>query len=469
MFLKKVSCKRFVFREYSFSRTFTSKKDPNKDDLESKRDVPIEGAEIERSYMKRRLQQLAEEAAPSSVDPNAGRIEDALPYNKIEMHAKLEKIQNDPSNFEYQHQQAIGVSKLPLSASKLTRDIAMAKPWSGVESHYDASLRMLNDSIKPKKVRKTSNTIITPPQHVRDRIHDAKEGALDYRLAKISGGKKDKKKEDDDNWAEMYKERLLGPSMLLNDSFASVDNSIKSLADQKIMEAQRRGDFKNIRRGKPLEKGYGATENMFIDRTEYHLNQILKRQDALPPWIEKQGGCDLRILRFRQELDREWLKWVLMHVKDKFPAASEDELIAKMETYAKTEMDGDSKGERLRGDKWLQTRRAYLESKIRDLNDTIRGYNLQAPLSSQKLYLLLDKELAACYKRVAPHLVDAFKRHLRGDQRAGGLGGSGSGSGSDSDTGVASATPSYASLPQRENVYQHETESLTSMLKKMFW
>lgn len=452
---------RYPLNQSTCIRKYTTKNnDSNPNDVKSKENDPDGG------YMKRRLQQLAEDATPSAVDPNAGMIEDALPYNKIELHQKLDKIENDPSNFEYKYQQAIGISKLPKGASKHTKDIAMAKPWSGTESHYDASLRMLNDSIKPMKVkRKTnsvSNTIITPPTPVRDRIHDAREGALDYKLAKISdkdAKNKNKNKNDDDGWSEMYKERLLGPSMLLNDSFASVDNSIKSLADQKIMEAQRRGDFKNIKRGKPLEKGYGATENMFIDRTEYHLNQILKSQDALPPWIEKQGGCDFRILRFRQALDKEWLKWTMTHMKDKFPTLSDDELIRKMEMYSKNEFSDDPSMEKLRSQDWLESRNAYFDSQLRHLNDTIRGYNLQAPLASQKLYLLKEKELDSCYKRVAPLLVNAFKKHLKGE--------------TENEKRNKDVDPdrvhTYGNLPQRENIYQQESEPLSSMFKKLFW
>lgn len=412
-------------------------------------------------YMKRRLEQLAEDAFPSSSDAIAGIPKDALPYNKIELHEKLDKIQNDPSNFRYQHQQAIGVSKLPSSASKQTRDIAMAKPWNGVEYYHDASLRMLNDSYKPIKIVKSKskinlkngNTIITPPQPIRNRIHNAKEGALDYQLAKVS--LKDIKKggnenEEEDGWAEMYRERLLGPSMLLNDSFASVDNSIKSLADQRIMDAQRRGEFKNIKRGKPLNKGYSGTENIFIDRTEYHLNEILKKQDALPPWIEKQGGCDIKISNFRYELDQEWLKWSLNQLKDEYPDINNELLIKKMEIYAKNEINGE--GKLLRSEKWLNTRGKYFESKVRDLNDTIRGYNLQAPMASQKLYLILDKELNSCYKRIAPILVDSFKKHIE-----------------KSNIGNVTHSNSYHSIPQRENVYQQKTESLSSMFKKLLW
>lgn len=417
-------------------------------------------------YMKRRLEQLAEDALPSSADPKAGMIKDALPYNKIELHKKLNEIENDPSNFENKYQQAIGISTIPKGASKHVKDIAMSKPWNGIESHYDASLRMLNDSIKPIKIKNrnkinSNNTIITPPTSIRDRIHDAREGALDYKLAKISDKNikpKKNKSDNDDGWSEMYKERLLGPSMLLNDSFASVDNSIKSLADQKIMEAQKRGDFKNIKRGKPFENGYGSLENRFIDRTEYHLNQILKKQGALPPWIEKQGGCDLRILRFKEDLDKEWLKWSLNAIIDQNPNLNNEQLINKMKTLAENELKEDNKSlSKLRSKKWLDTRGEYWKSQLRELNDVIRGYNLQAPLASQKLYLLLDKELNSCYKRVAPLLVNSLKKHILGTDKE-----------KEKDLNT-DGFHNYNNLPQRENIYQSKTEPLSSMFKKLFW
>lgn len=389
-------------------------------------------------YMKRRLQQLAEDAMPTSADPQAGHIEDALPYNKIELHTKLDKIAGDVSNFEFEHQHALGVTTLPSSASKHAREIAMAKPWTGTESVHDASLRMLNDSIKPLKSKR-----------LKTRIHDAKEGALDYKLAKLS----EKKTVEDDGWSEMYRERLLGPSMLLNDSFASVDNSIKSLADQKIMEAQRRGEFANIKRGEPLGKGYHDLENRFIDRTEYHLNSILKRQDALPPWIERQGGCDFEIKRFREELDSEWIKWAVNHVIEENRGCDYDEIVSKMKEYVENE-SSDVGGSKLRSSKWIETRKPFFESKIRSLNDTIRGYNLQAPLASQKLYLILDKELEKCYTRRAPHLVEALQRHLHGSE--------------DKGKKSPSVVTTVGSLPQRDNVYQRESESLMSMVWNLF-
>lgn len=413
---------------------------------------PVEGVLDEQEnggYMRRRLQQLAEDAMPNGIDPKAGYIEDALPYNKVELHEKLDKISNDPKNFEYKHQQAIGITTLSSAASKHSRDIAMAKPWTGAETAHDASLRMLNDSKKPLKFKSTKTGFVISTNRLRTRIDNAKEGALDYKLAKLEA-KDAKSKNNDDGWSEMYKEKLLGPSMLLNDSFASVDNSIKSLADQKIMEAQRRGEFNNITRGKPLDKGYHALENRFIDRTEYHLNSILKRQDALPPWIERQGGCDLQITRFRQELDAEWIGWAVNHIKDEFPGLDNDSLVLRMKEYAANEGEN---GKKLRSTRWMDTRRPFLETKVRDLNNTIRGYNLQAPLASQKLYLLLDKELNTCYKRSAPHLVEALQKHIFGKKLK------------EKEERV---TVKQNSIPQRDNVYQQKSESLFSMFKKLF-
>lgn len=402
------------------------------------------GSNEDGGYMKRRLQQLAEDAMPTNADPQAGHIEDALPYNKIELHKKLDKISGDVKNFEYEYQQALGVTTLPSSASKHARDIAMAKPWTGTETVHDASLRMLNDSIKPLKRKITG---------VRTRIHDAKEGALDYKLAKLSDKSDgDKRVKEDDGWSEMYRERLLGPSVLLNDSFASVDNSIKSLADQRIMEAQKRGDFDNIKRGEPSGKGYHALENRFIDRTEYHLNSILKSQDALPPWIERQGGCDLEIRRFREELDAEWIRWAVNHVSENNRGFSDVELVEKMKEYVRNEIGGN--GGKLRSSKWMETRKPFFDSKVRSLNDTIRGYNLQAPLASQKLYLVLEKELEKCYIRCAPQLVAALKRHLHGDK--------------DTIKQNGKSAMTIGSIPQSENVYQRESESLGSMFWKLF-
>lgn len=400
------------------------------------------------SPLKTRLEQLAESASPNDFDPKAGP-QDALPYNEIKLHSKLDEITARVDNFEYDNQQAISISKMPSYADKNARDIAMAKPWRGQERSIDVSARMLNDSIKPMKVKR-GPTVITPPIPVKNRIHNALENSLDYKLSKIDQRNPKKNDNEDDGWSERYKERLMGPSVFLNDSFASVDNSIKSLADQKIRDAQRRGEFKNLKgRGESLDSGYSKTENMFIERTEYQLNNILKRQDALPPWIEKQGSVEVQIKAFRDELDNEWTRWAVNEIREKHPTDTTEDLVKRMKVYSELEM---SESNGLRSDRWLKTRGEYIKEKIRYLNDMLRGYNLQAPLASQRMYLIEEKELDGCYKRSAKELPNQLLRHVQ----------------SPVETITDNSEFSYKSLPQRDEVYQRPVESLGSLFIELF-
>ncbi|KAH3671629.1 hypothetical protein OGAPHI_000334 [Ogataea philodendri] len=401
----------------------------------------------ESGAMKRRLEQLAEDARPIAGDDRAGTVPDALPVDLPGLRAKLDRIQDQ--NFEHQYQREIGLTKLPTYAGKQEREIAAAPVWTGKESVYDASLRMLND--KYKTVSK---------QNTKQRLHRAREGAIDYQLDKVSE-KKQKKDAEDDGFSELYRERLLGPAVFVSDTFAAVDNSVRSLADQRIMEAQRRGDFKNLPRGKALESEYRNT-NAYLDRTEYHLNNILKRQEAIPPWIEKQGSVDVQIRQFRSQLDSDWTSKAVHIVCDRYPMGSDSDKIQLMERYAQAEKDGGTSHSKLRSREWEQHHGEYLKTKLRVLNDSIRGYNLQAPLASQKLYLIQEKELEKCYQRCADKLVGSLKRHLLGSSQA----------------PVARASkkepnqrlPKYGEVKQRDikQTYQVPSESLGRQLINMF-
>lgn len=406
----------------------------------------------EPSALAMKLEQLAESAGPTDFDGKAGP-QDALPYDHIKLHSKLNEITARGDNFEYNNQQAISIASMPSYVDKSSRDIAMAKPWSGQEGSIDASLRMLDYSIKPMKVKRGA-TVITPPTPLKHRIHNAREGSLDYKLSKIDQTNNNKKNDDDDDgWSERYKERLLGPSVFLNDSFASVDSSIKSLADQKIRDAQRRGEFDNLKgRGQSLDAGYSKAENMFIDRTEYQLNNILKRQDALPPWIEKQGSVELQIKTFRDELNKEWTRWAVNEIREKHPRDTVQELTERMRGYCTSEIS-DNIG--LRSDRWLKTRGEYIKEKIRQLNDVIRGYNLQAPLASQKMYLMEKKELNSCYKRVASDLPNHILSHFQAPPKK-------------NQSPNSTKPVSYEYLPQRDQVHQQPVESLSSLFGGLF-
>ncbi|OWB63125.1 hypothetical protein B5S32_g4442 [[Candida] boidinii] len=446
---------------------------------ETNQNMKTSDEDTDTGYMMRRLQQLAEDASPSSADPKAGIPQDALPYDttihnnvdKTELNELLDKVESNI--FDNKYQKEIGISKLPSYVNKHSRDLAMSNSWTGTESNFDASLRMLNDAHKPMRVKTTGTgaPMFRARPTIKDRIHKAREGALDYQISKISDPSDKAKKngdgeDDDDGFAEMYRERLLGPAQLLNDSFASVDNSIKSLADQKIMDAQRRGEFKNLPRGKPLEGVYSA-ENAYIDRTEFHLNKILKRQDAIPPWIEKQSSVEVEIKNFRDELDSHWKKKAVHIICDKYHVNVKTNLtgLSTENLIRKITNDFSSSGMPLTSAEWELQESSYLDTKIRVLNDSLRGYNLQAPLASQKIYLQKQKEVQACYKRVSPLLSGLVKRYLSGEDD------DTIGNDQKKFTAISNtAAPKYGELHQRSihNIYQQPTESLGSMIWGIF-
>ncbi|VEU22324.1 DEKNAAC103538 [Brettanomyces naardenensis] len=358
---------------------------------------------VQQGSMKERLEALEEQAYLSNPNSSELREPKSLEMSEDisgELREKLIKVtEKYPEEASSEHQRAISIAKLPSYADKNAREIAMSRPWNGQESGYDVASRMKHESSKPLKAK----AMVSPkPVRKQQRLHNAREGALDYRLSKLS--EKPKKKSEDDEWREMYKERLLGPAVLVSDTVTGLDNSIKSLADQRIMEARRRGDFKNIQRGKPLDKGF-TTNGAYIDRTEYHLNRILKKQDAVPPWIEKQGSVDVEIEQFRRQLDQNWTLRAVSLVEELNPGLSKESLLVQMEQYS-------SGAGTLRSKLWERDQKGtFLSFKVHKLNDSIRGYNLQAPLASQRFYLDEDKELQKCYERVRPTLADSFRKY----------------------------------------------------------
>ncbi|CDK28680.1 unnamed protein product [Kuraishia capsulata CBS 1993] len=432
------------------------------------------------SAMRRRLEQLAEDAYPSSENPEAGKPVDALPYNRqtpavtesapsaMVDESDIEKLirRIEGSEFTNQYQKEIGISQIPKYVGKQIKDTAMDDVWTGDEKAEDTVLRLLMDKHKPKRTTKV-RPLITPPVPLRERVGLAKEKSLDYKLHKISNtdNAKDAAKtktsseEEDRHFAELYKERLLGPSLLLSDSFVGVNNSITAMANQRIEEAKQRGEFNNVTRGKPFKRDFN-TENAYLDRTEYHLNNILKRQDAMPPWIEKQGSVDAAIRKFRESLDQAWRKRAIVLFSDRFPKSDLEEKLRFLNKYIKAE-DRSNRSEQLRDFEWEEKQRKYLKAKLRSLNDNIRGYNLQAPLPSQKMYLDIEKELKLAYKRVAPALPEALKRHVLGGNEI---------DTQPQNTSIASVSLGYRDLHQRtaQSTYQVPSESLGKMILDLF-
>lgn len=92
---------------------------------------------------------------------------------------------------------------------------------------------MIIDS-KPKEKPIPINIKRKKPSN-NEKLAIARDISLDYKI-----NKKDNQ-DDDDGFREMYKERLLGPSMLMNNNLHSIDfvenlasNKINSVINQKL-------------------------------------------------------------------------------------------------------------------------------------------------------------------------------------------------------------------------------------------
>ncbi|ODQ78013.1 hypothetical protein BABINDRAFT_168591 [Babjeviella inositovora NRRL Y-12698] len=340
------------------------------------------------------LQMLTDE--PSGLEALKARVEKSI-LDETRL-SRLPPSDLDAKAYNLQYQRELSLTKLPASADKTIRETAMATPWTGEEHLHDTALRMLQDAHKPVKVRANTNPhapnlnkIITPPVPLKQRIAEARDKSLDYLLNKGTSF------EEDPKFREMYRERLLGPEILGPISAGATINAIHRIADARIEESQSRGDFShNSLRGKPMPKTHSSA---YINTTEYYMNNILKLQDVSPPWVEKQGSVNEEIARFRRELDDGCARAMIQEVDRRYPKMDLPGRLKQIE--AQTFSYGN----------WEASQRAYIESKVSALNNSLRSYNLQAPMALQKLYLLRDKEVEQCYARVKDKLAELYHKH----------------------------------------------------------
>jgi hypothetical protein len=234
-------------------------------------------------------------------------------------------------------------------------------------------------------------------------------------------------------------------------------SGLQSLANQRIEDAIARGQFKNLPRGKVSEVDHNAN-SPFLDTTEYLMNKYIKRQGIAPLWIERQQEIANAARRFRSRLRNDWKRHAARLIASS--GGTLEEQIRRAEQYAivehaaqshkaianisKDENDSMSEisasgqikvraaeaqtrttgtlkvaEEKDRGRdaqilpfrdlEWERTERSFHKLSIDSLNKQMRSYNLEAPISAQRPYFNLDKELKACYADVAPLLGDEIR------------------------------------------------------------
>ncbi|SCU98894.1 LAFA_0G20714g1_1 [Lachancea sp. 'fantastica'] len=358
----------------------------------------LQSIKEDEGYLKRRLQQLKDENSVDERDP----------LHKLIRSEKLDELAEDlpRKEFEQRFKAQLEASKLGNHVGKELRETALSKPWTGEEYFTDTSLRMLLDSVKEAKsvshkslenlaFKSTTDTVNnmrglgTKNSRIRDRLEAAQDSIINYQ------NEKDDQKIETDEASEFR--------ALYAEKFTPVGSfeKLRSLADVRIEESMKKGEFRSTSqlRGQKLAM---VSPKPYVDRTEHHLNDILARQKMSPPWIDKQGSVNVEISRLRSNFAKSYHQELISQLNARGVFKRNDKVhdtkyMNEIELFAFR--------------KWTSSYNAIAQSKINELNNSLRSYNLQAPLSTQKFYLLVDKELSRVLNET--DVSEIYKEELR--------------------------------------------------------
>ncbi|KAI1188395.1 hypothetical protein F5B17DRAFT_272377 [Nemania serpens] len=421
--------------------------------------------------MTRRLQEATEEALFTGGRAGRRAIEDAG-FSEELKERLLAKIKD--AQFRSENAAAFAEAGMPESADRGTRAIATSRPWEGQETTEDAVLRMLTDAHKPLKreLRGRPKTSDLQPIDLRmrqqprlnpgHRVANARDKASVYASLGVKGSAGEPTS-DEDRAArtKVFRERFEPGARAMPNTLSG----LASLANERIEDAIARGQFKHIPRGKGVERDT-RSDNPFIDTTEYIMNKMIKRQDIVPPWIEKQQELSKAAHAFRGRLRNDWKRHAARMIASQggsleaqierareFARAekihnprkgnvdqmavptnvTDDVVMVKIRQQPSTNTSTSSPSteaspraessmtepeiclsQPFRDPDWVKLEQSYMELSINNLNTLARSYNLMAPELAKKPYFSLQRELDNCYADVAPLLADAIReRHTR--------------------------------------------------------
>ena len=288
--------------------------------------------------MSRRLEEATMEALLTGGRAGRQAVQDA--GFSEELKEKLfDKVQG--AKFRKQFSSALataGVSSTPGVSSG-----PVSQPWTGEERTEDAVLRMLDDAKKPLKpelrgkfqpppvdMRIRRDPVLSPSERVasaRDKASTYSGMGLKEKLSPKNEGLTDEEKEA---WRQEFRERFQPGARAMPNSISG----LAALANERIENAISRGQFKNIPRGKGIERDTRA-DNPFIDTTEYIMNKMIQRQDIVPPWIEKQQDLVKAAHSFRTRLRNDWKRHAARMIAARGGSLAEQ--MSRAEAYARSE------------------------------------------------------------------------------------------------------------------------------------
>lgn len=387
-----------VSRQFSTSgvaRTSNHAKDDTKTSNEGQattKKQPKEDEEL--GPMARRLQEATEEVLFTGGRAGRRAVEDAGFSEELK-----EKLLGKIADAKFRDEYAGAFSQAGLSPTgSLTpagkSSFGDAAPWTGQESTPDAVRRMLEDAYKPLSpdLRRKYQPGPIDPRMKRapavsagQRVSSARDKAAAY-----NSGLSDTEKEE---MRREFRERFEPEARAMPATLSG----LAALANERIENAIARGQFKDIPRGTGVERDTGAN-SPFIDTTEYIMNKMIKRQDLVPPWIEKQQDLVKETAAFRSRLRTEWLRHAARMLAAQ--GGSLEEQVARADAYAAAEQA--MEGTRFRDPAWEAAESKYLTLAVERLNSMTRSYNLMAPAVAKKPYYSVERELQRCYAAVAP-------------------------------------------------------------------
>ncbi|KAI9652712.1 MAG: hypothetical protein M1831_006605 [Alyxoria varia] len=265
--------------------------------------------------MTRLLQHMSE----SNLEQNGQSAQNAIKEAgfpeklKDELLERIAASDSGGTSMRNQFPSAFAEAGLSASAGQGTKDIAGAAPWTGNESIPDAALRMLNDSYKPLRQPSKIPVPQKPPRRVDTGRPRKEKGAGSASSGSRLASARDRSSMysylRDSSLSEQEKEEMRKE---LKDRFKAgarpmptTIQGLSSLANERIEDAIARGQFKNLPRGKQIERDHNMS-SPFLDTTEYFMNKIIQKQEIVPPWIEKQQEVVNETARFRGRLRAEW-------------------------------------------------------------------------------------------------------------------------------------------------------------------
>lgn len=296
--------------------------------------------EKDEGAMTRRLRDMSEEALASGGRSSQKAVLEAGFSEDLKRQLE-ERIAS--ASFKAGHRNAFVESELPSHAGRGSRDIATAQAWTGEESLHDASLRMLNDAHKPLRFPARAPRLpgpAAPPPRSIDTGRRSGKAAAGTRLANARdrSGLYSSLKDSEIDEAEREKRFQELKDKFKPDARAVVPGTIQglaNLANQRIEDAIARGQFKNLPRGQKIERDHNAS-SPFLDTTEYFMNKLIKKQDIVPPWIEKQQELVSTATKFRSRLRNDWKRHAARMIASK--GGTLQEQMRRAEAYAKAEL-----------------------------------------------------------------------------------------------------------------------------------